>query len=39
LINYLGGERELMLLMRQRLRIHHPFPFNFLFTPLDVSQD
>ncbi|KAK6099191.1 hypothetical protein MT418_8444 [Batrachochytrium dendrobatidis] len=38
LINYLGGERALLSLLQERLRIHHLWPFNYCFLPMDMSD-
>lgn len=38
LITYLGGERSLLILLHGREPIPHPFPFNLLFDPMDVSD-
>ena len=37
LINYLGGERALLKTLEQRLRIHHLWPLNYIFSPMDVG--
>ena len=37
LVNYLGGERELLIKLRNRLRVHHMFPVNLILKPMDVS--
>ncbi|KAH6560211.1 hypothetical protein BASA60_000411 [Batrachochytrium salamandrivorans] len=38
LINYLGGERALLSLLQERLRIHHLWPFHHFFSPMDISD-
>ncbi|KAI8899584.1 organic solute transporter Ostalpha-domain-containing protein [Globomyces pollinis-pini] len=38
LINYLNGERALLDLIQNRLRIHHLFPFNYCFRPILVGD-
>jgi hypothetical protein len=38
LITYLGGERSLLLILHGRPPVPHPFPFNILFAPMDVSD-
>lgn len=38
LVEYLGGERSLLILVHGRKPIHHPFPINLFFNPLDISD-
>lgn len=38
LVEYLGGERSLLILVHGRRPIPHPFPVNILFRPLDISD-
>ncbi|CEH18750.1 Predicted seven transmembrane receptor-rhodopsin family [Ceraceosorus bombacis] len=38
LVEYLGGERSLLILAHGRAPTKHPFPFNLLFQPMDVSD-
>ncbi|RKO91525.1 organic solute transporter Ostalpha-domain-containing protein [Blyttiomyces helicus] len=38
LVNYLGGERALLSMLEQRMRIHHLWPFNLCFAPMDMSD-
>ncbi|KND02010.1 uncharacterized protein SPPG_02515 [Spizellomyces punctatus DAOM BR117] len=37
-INYLGGERALLAMLEQRMRTHHLWPFNYCFSPMDMSD-
>ena len=38
LVNYLGGERELLVLFEDRPRVRHLWPVNYIYhTPIDVS--
>jgi len=36
LVEYLGGERSLLILAHGRPPTKHPFPFNFVLRPMDV---
>jgi hypothetical protein len=36
LVNYLNGERALLRLLKNRIRIHHLWPFNYFLKPLAV---
>jgi hypothetical protein len=36
LLNYLGGQRALLNLLQDRLRIHHLWPLYFCFRPMNV---
>jgi hypothetical protein len=38
LVEYLGGERSLLILVHGRKPVRHPFPVNMLFAPLDISD-
>jgi hypothetical protein len=38
LVEYLGGERSLLILVHGRKPIPHVFPFNLFFSPLDISD-
>ncbi|PWN37604.1 DUF300-domain-containing protein, partial [Meira miltonrushii] len=38
LVEYLGGERSLLILVHGRRPIPHPFPINLFFKPLDISD-
>lgn len=38
LVEYLGGERSLLILVHGRKPIPHPFPINLFFRPLDISD-
>ena len=38
LINYLGGERSLIIMMHGRQPVSHPWPFNQCFAKVDISD-
>jgi hypothetical protein len=38
LINFIGGERSLIILMHGRQPVHHPWPLNYIFAPVDISD-
>jgi Organic solute transporter Ostalpha len=38
LVEYLGGERSLLILVHGRKPIPHPFPINLFFNQLDISD-
>ncbi|UZJ51936.1 hypothetical protein CBS101457_001256 [Exobasidium rhododendri] len=38
LVEYLGGERSLLILVHGRKPVPHPFPVSLFFSPLDISD-
>ena len=38
LINFLGGERSLIIMMHGRPPVNHPWPLNHVFSQLDISD-
>ncbi len=36
LVNYLDGERAIIEMLRGRLRMHHLWPMNYFYDPIDV---
>ena len=38
LINFLGGERALIIMMHGRKPVHHPWPLNYCFPAVDISD-
>ena len=36
LVNYLEGERGVLSILQDRIRIHHLWPFNLFLDPMDV---
>lgn len=38
LINFLGGERSLIIMMHGRPPAHHPWPLNYCFPVVDISD-
>lgn len=38
LINFLGGERSLIIMMHGRRPVDHPWPLNYIFPPVDISD-
>lgn len=38
LINFLGGERSLIIMMHGRPPVHHPWPLNYCFPVVDISD-
>jgi hypothetical protein len=38
LINFLGGERALIIMMHGRKPVHHPWPLNQCLAPVDISD-
>lgn len=38
LINFIGGERALIILMTGRVPVSHPWPLNLVFSKIDISD-
>ena len=38
LVNFLGGERSLIIMMHGRRPVHHPWPLNYCFPDVDISD-
>ncbi|KAI9190839.1 organic solute transporter subunit alpha/Transmembrane protein, partial [Polychytrium aggregatum] len=38
MINYLGGERELLTMLQDRMTTHHLWPLHYFLSPIDLSD-